>query len=62
MNNKKTGLVELESVTPARSKDLVDEIDCLLAREFGFSEEQLDYLINYDIKYRMARDAEGEEE
>jgi len=26
----------------------------------GFAERQLDLLINYDIKYRMSRDAESE--
>jgi hypothetical protein len=24
-----------------------------LAEHYGFSEEELDYVINYDIKYRM---------
>jgi hypothetical protein len=30
-------------------------------RRCGFTQEQLDFIINYDIKYRMGRDAEGEE-
>ncbi len=35
------------------SKPIIDEIDALLARHYGFTEEELDYIINYDIKYRM---------
>ena len=31
-----------------------------LARDYGFAEEELDFIINYDIKYRMGREAETE--
>lgn len=31
----------------------------MLARHYSFTEEELDFIINYDIKYRMGRDAEG---
>lgn len=34
-----------------------------VVRQFGFTEEELDFIINYDIKYRMGREsgeAEGE--
>jgi len=61
MQNKLTGLVELESLTPAKSKPLIDEIDRVLAQHYGFTEEELDFIINYDIKYRMGRDSEDED-
>ncbi|MFN0060557.1 MAG: hypothetical protein ACKVX7_19035 [Planctomycetota bacterium] len=32
----------------------------VLARHFGFTEEELDFIVNYDIKYRTGRDAEDE--
>jgi len=35
------------------SKSIIDKIDILLAKHYGFTEEELDYIINYDIKYRM---------
>jgi len=35
------------------SKPIIDEIDCVLARHYGFTEEELDFIVNYDIKYRM---------
>lgn len=46
----------------SESKPIIDEIDCVLARHYGFTEEELDFIINYDIKYRMGRGAEGKEE
>jgi RNA processing factor Prp31 len=36
-----------------KSKTIIDEIDKLLASHYGFTEEELDFIINYDIKYRM---------
>jgi len=42
------------------SKPIIDEIDRVLARHYGFTPEELDFIINYDIKYRMGRD-NGEE-
>jgi hypothetical protein len=35
------------------SKPIIDQIDAILAEHYGFTEEELDYIINYDIKYRM---------
>jgi len=32
----------------------------VLAKHYGFTDEELDFIINYDIKYRMGRRA-GEE-
>ena len=43
------------------SKIFIDSIDTVLAEHYGFTEEELDFIINYDIKYRMGRDS-GEEE
>ena len=40
---------------------LIDEIDKVLAAHYGFSEEELDFIINYDIKYRMGDELGGEE-
>ncbi len=44
-----------------KSKPIIDEIDRVLARHYGFTDEELDFIINYDIKYRMGRD-EGTED
>lgn len=36
-----------------KSKLIIDNIDKILAKHYGFTEEELDFIINYDIKYRM---------
>jgi hypothetical protein len=35
------------------SKAIIDEIDRVLAEHYGFTEEELAFIINYDLKYRM---------
>lgn len=42
------------------SKGTMDTIDCVLAEIYDFTEEELDYIINYDIKYRMGGNADDE--
>ena len=58
MNHKLTGRVELESLSPAKSKPIIDEIDTILAQHYGLTPEELDFIINYDIKYRLGADEE----
>jgi hypothetical protein len=43
------------------SKPIIDEIDTVLAKHYGFTEEELDFIINYDIKYRLGRSTEEDE-
>ena len=31
-------------------------------RHYGFTAAELDFILNYDIKYRLGRDSESEEE
>jgi hypothetical protein len=45
-----------------RNKPISNEIDTVLAYQCGFTEEELDFIINYDIKYRMGRDGGEAEE
>lgn len=52
-NQKSTGLVYLQTFFVGKSKPIIDEIDKVLAKHYGFTEEELDFIINYDIKYRM---------
>lgn len=42
------------------SKPIIDEIDKVLASHYGFTEEELDFIINYDIKYRMGDELKEE--
>jgi hypothetical protein len=41
-----------------QSKPIIDEIDQVLATHYGFTQEELDFIINYDIKYRMGKELE----
>ena len=41
----------------SKSKPIIDEIDRILAKHYGFTDEELDFIINYDIKYRMGRES-----
>jgi hypothetical protein len=56
-------------VSTKPSKTILDEIDRVLAAHYGFTDAELDFIPstklragNHDIKYRMGRDAETEEE
>jgi hypothetical protein len=58
---KQTGTTETQSFKIQKSKPIIDEIDAALAQHYGFTPEELDFIINYDIKYRLGRDNEEEE-
>lgn len=55
------GDVECYQVNMRASKPIIDEIDKVLAKHYGFTEEELDFIINYDIKYRMGDELSTEE-
>lgn len=52
-NYQTSGRVEYDEFYMKLSKPIIDEIDKILAVHYGFTEEELDFIINYDIKYRM---------
>jgi hypothetical protein len=41
------------AAAPKHSKPIFDEIDTVLAGTYGFPVEELDFIINYDFKYRF---------
>ncbi len=55
------GTVSYQRFKPGTAKPIFDEIDELLAEYYSFTDEELDFIINYDIKYRMGQDG-GEDE
>ena len=52
---KGTGLVEYDEFYPRQSKPIIDQIDRILAQHYGLNDDETDFIINYDIKYRMGR-------
>ena len=57
---KQTGKVQTQSFVIQKSKPIIDEIDGVLARHYGFTAEELDFIQNYDIKFRVGA-SEGDE-
>lgn len=53
INSKTRGEVITSYYQKKHSKLIIDKIDNALAYHYGFNEEELDFIINYDIKYRM---------
>jgi hypothetical protein len=60
--NTKTDEIEIESFKINLSKPIIDDIDTILAEHYGFTEAELDFIINYDIKFRMGKELGNEEE
>ena len=48
--------LQIQTFSYAACKPIIDEIDQLLAVHYGFTDEELDFIINYDIKYRIRLD------
>ncbi len=63
INTKDGDKIAYDEFRAGESKPILDEIDAVLAEHYGFTEEELDFIINYDIKYRMGLGrSSGEEE
>jgi hypothetical protein len=54
--------IEYDELNAAKSKAVFDQIDRALARQYGFTDDELDFIVNYDIKYRLSRANEGDDE
>ena len=61
-NSSTRGVIKSFVYKKKLSKPIIDEIDKVLAKHYGFTEEELDFIINYDIKYRMGSELNEEEE
>ncbi|MFO7772961.1 MAG: Eco57I restriction-modification methylase domain-containing protein [Dehalococcoidia bacterium] len=55
-DQRQTGHTETQLFKIQKSKPIISQIDRVLAKHYGFTEEELDFIINYDIKYRMGKD------
>ncbi len=57
ISTKDGSKIQYDEFLAAASKSMIDSIDGLLARKFGLGVEELDFVINYDIKFRVGADA-----
>lgn len=62
INSKTRGQVTTSYYQKKQSKVIIDTIDCVLAKIFRFTDEELDFIINYDIKYRMGDELNNSDE
>lgn len=53
INSATNGLNETVTYQKFKSKEIMDAIDKELTKVYELTEEELDFIINYDIKYRM---------
>ncbi len=49
----------VQCIIAKHSKPILDEVDALLAQIYSLTEEELDFIQNYDIKFRMGKDIEN---
>ena len=56
INYRTRGSLTIQSAYPRLSKAIIDKIDRVLAQHYSFTDEEFDFIINYDIKYRMGRE------
>lgn len=52
-------VLTVQCIIPKRSKPILDRIDVLLAEYYKFSPRELDFILNYDIKYRVGDELIG---
>lgn len=62
MSYASVGTLTIQCIFPRRSKVIIDEIDEVLANHYGFTDSELDFMRNFDVKYRMGRGDSDESE
>jgi hypothetical protein len=53
MHYASVGVLRIECLYPGLSKPLLDDIDRALAVHYGLSDEELEFLLHFDEKYRL---------
>ena len=62
INSKTKGTIEQKQYAVGKSKLIIDEIDKVLAQHYKFNSDELEFIINYDIKNRLGKEKETEDE
>jgi hypothetical protein len=61
MSYASVGTLTIQCIFPRRSKRVIDEIDRVLAEHYDFTSDELDFIHNFDVKYRVGRSADDED-
>ena len=56
INTQEGNVITYAEYYAFKCKKIIDAIDRVLAKHYGFSDKELDFITNYDIKYRMGRE------
>lgn len=56
----KRGTTDSYTIYAKKSKPIIDAIDRLLARHYQFTDEELDFILHYDIKHRIGSPGDTE--
>lgn len=62
INSKTKGIIEQKQYVVSKSKSIIDEIDKVLAQHYKFNSDELEFIINYDIKNRLGKEIDNEED
>jgi hypothetical protein len=52
------GVLKIQSFQPRLSKPVIDEIHLAFAAHYGFTPEEVDFIVSFDHKYRPGQDTE----
>lgn len=58
LKNQKTGLTEYAQFSPKLSKRIIDEIDDVISSSYDFKEEEVSFIKNYALDFRMGESGE----
>ena len=61
ISTKQGHVIEYDEISGASSKEWIDLIDEAMADIYGLSDEELDYIVRYDVKYRVGLDGASPE-
>ena len=61
ISTKQGHVIEYDEIFGASSKEWIDLIDEAMADIYGLSDEELDYIVRYDVKYRVGLDGASPE-
>ncbi|MBZ9688461.1 BREX-1 system adenine-specific DNA-methyltransferase PglX [Clostridium estertheticum] len=59
---EKVGIVKFKEFHPKYSKKIIDKIDDLIGHIYGLCNEEIEFIKNYDVRFRMGEESTEEDE